>query len=899
MKNLKQNKKAQMTLFIILAIIIILSSSILIYIRVTATEKTTEVKKIAGSVPEWAAPVNDYITECVKTLSIKAFKDIGEHGGYINMSDSYLSGKTFNIKPEKSMGYDASYFFEQPIAYWFYLKTPQPCIICSADSKAPMLGEIEGQVDRYINSEINNCLEDFKPIKQQGFDIKIKTNPSATTKVTSSNIIIDLDYDIIIKKEDAQSELKNFQVPIDINFMEIYNLALSTAYVEKEYQVFDNILLGWIGIYSGIERNQLPPIYDSDQKFSTATWKKNEVEINLKNIISSMTSLMQMNGTRNTKRIIIPGDSFKQGIYDSMFLDIFKNPFPNQEVKFIYDPSLETYLEITPRSGNTITASYSNRQEYASDLTPSTQINVYESFYDISYPLIVMITDNRSLNNQGYTFMFALQVNLDDDKTLLEGNLEGRTVTYDPNDIILDTNLVPSRTKQKSLMCNINQRISGNITIKTIDEKTKQPIENVALLFRCGDYNACPMGETIKDSDSGEAVFNDKFPICIGDGRLTLEKQDYGTVVISNFTTEYNVPKTIEVELEPARDKNITVKKIPIAPVRNLLKERDNMIYIASNLSEIVSGFSNKESHCENVDHREICENKTANLLLALQNLKYKIPDENIFWNDTTVSEFLNQANQVKALCEESLSVLDSSFFFPISSPSWYHDYYNQLHSWLTKSNDVIGNLQYLNQASLLNISVVDAIRTYGTDIISGESVSLITTTVPVSSSVRATTYPMMFTNQSSIKQMKFIPSSYNIFIIETDEKGIFIRANSSKWCQCSHDFCYDKCMANEDYKSVPYYTNPLTGQELYCGCIVDVKAPNEDINEKPFPYGGASMDPESGLWFLEENKLDSSNLITFYFLRGDEISLITEFEQGLDYTDYSRYRAFVEPELR
>ena len=79
-------KRGQITVFIIISLIILLSVSLFIYYR-SLTLQEPEI------VPPQFDPVKDYVSSCIKIVGKQAVDRLGQQSGYINVPPQWLLNK--------------------------------------------------------------------------------------------------------------------------------------------------------------------------------------------------------------------------------------------------------------------------------------------------------------------------------------------------------------------------------------------------------------------------------------------------------------------------------------------------------------------------------------------------------------------------------------------------------------------------------------------------------------------------------------------------------------------------------------------------------------------------------------------------------------------------------------
>jgi len=146
-------KKAQVTLYVVLAVIIVFSLIIAIFFFMNNSSKSpysgTEV-----------SPVAIYVESCLNDASKSAVKEIGYLGGYTN----YDLGK-FMIIPNEPTLSQGVYFPKGSgyfVPYWLHMSSPNACKnSCEFESNVPTLSMIEENMNYIIRQKVMECVEAF------------------------------------------------------------------------------------------------------------------------------------------------------------------------------------------------------------------------------------------------------------------------------------------------------------------------------------------------------------------------------------------------------------------------------------------------------------------------------------------------------------------------------------------------------------------------------------------------------------------------------------------------------------------------------------------------------------------------------------------------------------------
>jgi hypothetical protein len=305
-------------------------------------------------------------------------------------------------------------------------------------------------------------------------------------------------------------------------------------------------------------------------------WTKSSVKDNIKQLLVSYIPLMQVKGVKNYHELSGNLTLSEKNFIDLITLDLF--PDKNLEktaISFIYTGQ-DLSFDINP-SNNELLGPFKDASEGAS-MAPPKNTFTYQFFYDVSYPVVVEITDEYA-PGQYYTFVFALESTIKENLPLKEWWNETKRPLFVENgffdviynDPLKDKKIVDPRTGinysykervKEIAFCNAEQRLSGDVYIKTYDASTKQPLENVDVTFGCGNYASCPMGRTEYDQILDVNAFNGKLPLCMN-GYVQLEKSGYEKKVFKLSTTSSTI-NLGSIYLEPIKTVNVTVKIYPM-----------------------------------------------------------------------------------------------------------------------------------------------------------------------------------------------------------------------------------------------------------------------------------------------------------------------------------------------
>ncbi len=519
---LSKNRKAQAALFIGIGVVLLVAFGLVYYF--VAVKTPSETKPVLKEVPTEVKPVNQFIESCIKSSAVDGLVELGKHGGYISPEKNNIVVN--ELEPtENSDGVNA---FSNDVAYWHYLKTKNTCTgYCEFSSKTPYLyraqgtPSIEGQLDEYVNENLRACLNDFYDFKQQGFTITELGSINTKTSVLNSEIGFYVEYPLDVALAESKHSINEFYVRVPINIKNIYEVAYNITSIEADNnsRFFEKFTQELISIFGGTSQDKLPSTADLEFKATGTMWSEQNVRNMLQGILFVYTQAVQLEGARNYQEINMQ-DQTKNILYNGMVIPSSKvsASHSNVGVEFFY-LNWPVYMNLDCKSGIC-----KPEQVFNNLMMIPFGMQRYDFAYDVSYPVLVAITDPAALNGKGYVFNFAFEVNVRNNKPMQS---EFNPVT------MMDFG-------QTSMLCDPQQRASGEITLEVKDSSTNKYIKDAVVTYSVGD-EGCVIGQT----DSASVPLKAKFPS--------------GSCGIVTFTHEDYLGKSVPLCLNPDEKKSISV----------------------------------------------------------------------------------------------------------------------------------------------------------------------------------------------------------------------------------------------------------------------------------------------------------------------------------------------------
>jgi len=177
-------KKGQIALYAVIAVFLVLSALIAVYVQ-----KQAAVAKLAPSVisPE-VKPIDTFVRSCIQQTGRDALVYVGKQGGYYNLPTRSIDGYVYYLYNDKN-----------------YM---------------PSKEIIQEQISDYMNEMLYFCTKNFEDFPGAEADPdSIKTE----TKIINDKVVFDVQWPVTITKTEVYS-LNEFSAEIPSRLDVIYNL---------------------------------------------------------------------------------------------------------------------------------------------------------------------------------------------------------------------------------------------------------------------------------------------------------------------------------------------------------------------------------------------------------------------------------------------------------------------------------------------------------------------------------------------------------------------------------------------------------------------------------------------------------------------------------------------------
>lgn len=553
------DSKGQVTIFIIVGILLLFAFAGIMYFTKTFTKETVTVEgePVIEDVPQAFKPISSYTESCLNQIGKRGLLILGEQGGYVYPD---LVGEYSASDPTNADGIDL-----EPLKspYWHYNVKPNEVNEISFASLKPKLYvkddpvmSVEAQLSRFVEEKLDGCLDGYSPFLNQGFEIEIlggEDTKKVTATVGENTVNFLLEMRIKAKKGAAESEMGQFYIKVPLRLKHYYEVASQVAGMETNHSFLELQALDLIAAYSAVEQDKLPPteavIFDL---IPTVYWTEADVKEKFKGLLVSSVPLLRYLGSDNfyryeyqpTSGAVVDLSQLHQKNYDNMIVPLDFG----EKVKVNFDYfGWPVYFDLNDKGGKVEPSSYYVDPDFFK--LPFNSHHYYTT-YDVSYPVLITISDSAALGGESYNFVFALEANIRNNE-LVESE---------------DVLPPPIATVGKSMVCDEDKRSTEIIKSIVVDSYSKESLEAVQIGFSVPDQDDCIMGQT---NFTGE--FESSYPAVYG-GVGSYMKEEYLTNFYPLDTYEFKdqpgiigyavagLPENV-VELHRFKQINVRVKK--------------------------------------------------------------------------------------------------------------------------------------------------------------------------------------------------------------------------------------------------------------------------------------------------------------------------------------------------
>ncbi len=525
----KRGNRAQITIFIIIGIVILLSLGTVIYFY--QQRATAPIKKIVA-VPEDIQQIYDYVNTCIDQIGKDGIIILGAQGGYIEIPavidrnpNAYVASDPLGIAKT---------------VMWYH----------EGEGRTPTLDYMQRALALYIKQNLPDCVGNFDAFKER-YEITPKSDILPIVSFTDTEVIIEVKWQLDIKTQERQAELNEFVTDYQVKFKPAWELASKAMDEENKQGWFENLTIDLIS------SNPRIPVSGMEFSCGPKKWHLEQVKREIQLMLYYNFPYIRVENTNYPPPLesIRTYENLKEAAADirkdleaekepdwpdnappdafEMNRMMFNTGTKKSDLKaaFTYQPEWPLYVNAQPNKGGILsTTQMKGARKYLSFLC----INQWHFAYDMIYPVKMTVRDDTAFNGEGFNFQMAFPV-------IIEDNEESRTFFGLKRFVIPDTGADICETVG-------GQRIDIRTTGFVEGSPVAEELEDTNVTWQCVNQE-CLLGKTYSDG-SGAIRLNTYIPQGCSNPAILASKEGY-------------IPKREYVRDEHAEIMMTKLKKLP------------------------------------------------------------------------------------------------------------------------------------------------------------------------------------------------------------------------------------------------------------------------------------------------------------------------------------------------
>jgi hypothetical protein len=362
-----RNKGGQVTIFIIIAIIIVAGIVTVVLLRSNL---------FAKQIPTSIQPVYKTFLSCIEDKALVGIDLLESQAGYIELPAVEVGSSYIPFSSQLN-------FLGSSIPYWYYISGNN-----IQKEKIPTKGNMENELENFIQERVRTC--SFENYYQEGFEIT-QDEPIVTISIKNDNVVVDLSMNLEITKGEDSVSVKNHRVTVQSKLGALYNSALTLYKKEKKEMFLENYGIDTLRLYAPVDGVELT--------CSPKVWNTYDIFASLQDAVET-----------NTLALSTQTPSTKEQKY------FFVDALITEDARFINSKDWPTSFEVLPSEGSLLIANPVGNQQglgmigfcyipyhFVYNFNYPVLVQVYEGDETFQFPLAVVIRGNKPRTALNYS----------------------------------------------------------------------------------------------------------------------------------------------------------------------------------------------------------------------------------------------------------------------------------------------------------------------------------------------------------------------------------------------------------------------------------------------------------------------------------------------------------------
>jgi len=348
----KRFKRAQVTIFIIIALLIIAGVMGYFLLR--------DILVRAPEIPAGLQPVYATFLACLEDDTRVGVNILESQGGYIELPEFEQGSSYMPFSSQLN-------FLGNPIPYWYYVSGNN-----IQREQVPSKNDMEEALGNYIEENIQECL--LESYLEGGFGVSMG-EPEVNVIINEKDIDVSLDMALAIEKANESVVVRKHNINVKTKLGSLYEQARNIYDYEQETLFLENYGVDTLRLYA--------PVDGIEQTCSPLIWNAEEVFDELEQGIEA-----------NTLSLKVKGGDFELQEEENKY---FVVDIPNVEdnVLFLNSKNWSHSFEVNPSQESVMIAKPIGNQPGMSALgfcyVP------YHFVYNVNYPVLVQIYSGEEI----------------------------------------------------------------------------------------------------------------------------------------------------------------------------------------------------------------------------------------------------------------------------------------------------------------------------------------------------------------------------------------------------------------------------------------------------------------------------------------------------------------------
>jgi len=240
------NKSGQITIFVILAIFLVVAVSSYFVFKGTI---------FPSKVSSTFEPVETQFLDCLGKKTSSGIRILETYGGYIELPEFVPGSGYMPFSSELN-------FAGVSLPYWNYISGNN-----LEKTQVPTKKDLQNQLESYLEEEVQGCK--FKSLRQEGYQISGGT-PKVEVFIGDDYVRVFLNMDLAVSKGDESVLIKEHEVEIDSRLGSLYDGAVKFYELERKEMFLENYSVDFLRLYApvdGVELTCAPKVWNADEIF--------------------------------------------------------------------------------------------------------------------------------------------------------------------------------------------------------------------------------------------------------------------------------------------------------------------------------------------------------------------------------------------------------------------------------------------------------------------------------------------------------------------------------------------------------------------------------------------------------------------------------------------------------